>query len=144
LLRSSGGWGVLRSQGRRGVHFKGDERILGDSGFVESVLRAEDEKMERSYSLQLRGYNLGKLVQRVAESCRIEATEVLAPGKQPYRVRARSLLCYWAVRGLGMSSTVLADKLGMTQPGVSRAVQRGEKLAEKDHFEFNQGWERFL
>ena len=54
----------------------------------------------------------------------------MAPGKQPNRSKARSLLCYWAVRELGMSCTVIAERLGMTQLGVSRAVQRGERLAK--------------
>lgn len=41
-----------------------------------------------------------------------------------------------------MSCTVVAERLGMTQPGVSRAVQRGERLAESDNFEFIQDEER--
>jgi putative transposase len=59
----------------------------------------------------------------------MEAKEVLTSGKQPNRVEARTLLCYWAVRELGISCTVVAQKLSMTQPGVSRAVERGRKLA---------------
>ena len=35
----------------------------------------------------------------------------------------------WAVKELGLSETSLSQKLGTSQPGVSRAVQRGEKLA---------------
>lgn len=31
---------------------------------------------------------------------------------------------------------VIAQRLGMMQPGISGAVQRGERLAEKDNFEF--------
>ena len=76
--------------------------------------------------------------------CRLSTKEVLAPGKQPKRVKARSLLCYWAFRELRMSCTVVAERLGMTQPGVSKAVQRGEGLAERDNFEFIQGEERNL
>ena len=34
------------------MHLKGDERILGDSEFVESVLEAASEKMERGYRLR--------------------------------------------------------------------------------------------
>ena len=46
------------------------------------------------------------------------------------RVQPRSLLCYWAVRELGLPGTVVAAKLGLTQPAVSRAVLRGERLAK--------------
>jgi len=38
LLRSSGGWGVLKAMSKARIHLKGDERILGDCDFVEEVL----------------------------------------------------------------------------------------------------------
>ena len=134
LVRSSGGWGVLRSMHRMGRHLKGDERILGDRDFVEIVLRLAEEKMERKYQLHSRGYDFEKLVKRVAESYQLEGKEVMTPGKQPHRVKARSLLCYWAVRELGMSCTAVAEKVGITQPGVSKAVERGKELAKIEKF----------
>jgi len=38
-------------------------------------------------------------------------------------------MIFWAVKELGLSATSHAQKLGTTQPSISRAVQRGEKLA---------------
>jgi DNA-binding MarR family transcriptional regulator len=43
---------------------------------------------------------------------------------------ARSLLCYWAVRKLGFSTTELSKKLGVSQPSVSISVKRCEKIAK--------------
>ena len=40
----------------------------------------------------------------------------------------RSLVCYWAVREIGMNATSVGKLLGIDQPAVSRAVVRGEKL----------------
>ena len=45
-------------------------------------------------------------------------------------VKARSLMCYWAVRKLGFSATELSKKLGVSQPSVSISVKRGEKIAK--------------
>ena len=42
------------------------------------------------------------------------------------QVEARYLLCYWAVRELGISCTDLAKQLEMSQPGVGYAVSRGK------------------
>jgi len=112
---------------------KGDERILGDSDFVEHVLGAANEDMERRYMLQSQGFNFDKLVQRVADLFAMESIELLLPGKQPSRVEARSLLCYWAVRKLGIRGTWVAETLAITQPAVSKAVRRGEKIALKRH-----------
>jgi len=130
LLRSSGGWGVLKAMSKARIHLKGDERILGDSDFVKEVLSEHKEQFERRYWLKAQGYDIDRLVEMVAEVFKIVPQEILKPGNQPLRVKARSLVCYWAVRELGMSSTSVGKRLGVDQSTVSRAVVRGEKLAE--------------
>jgi len=71
----------------------------------------------------------------VAKLFEMKPEQILSPGKQPNRVRARSLVCYWAVRELGMRGTTVAKMLGTIQTSVSRAVQRGEKLAHTNHWD---------
>lgn len=85
--------------------------------------------MERKYRLEASGYDFEKVIHRVADVFQMNPSEVLLPGKEPYRVKARSLLCFWSVKVLGISSLEVAVKLGITQSAVSRAVQRGERLA---------------
>ena len=60
----------------------------------------------------------------------IETKDVLAPGKYALNVKARSLLCYWAARELGMTTVDLARRLNLAQPTVSQAVARGQKIVE--------------
>ena len=38
--------------GSRGERIKGDERILGEKDFMEDVLRASEEELERRYRLR--------------------------------------------------------------------------------------------
>ena len=59
-------------------------------------------------------------------------------GKQPRRVQARSLFSYWAVRELGMTTTSIAGILSMTQPAVSIAVQRGERLVKENDWQLEK------
>jgi len=134
LIRSVGGWGTLKSLRRMKMHFKSDERILGDSDFVESVLQSATEEMERKYSLKAEGYDFTSLVKRVCGLFKIEERLLLTPSKQPQRVMARSILCYWAVRELGLSGTDVGKRLGLSQSAVSRAVQRGQQLVFEQHF----------
>jgi hypothetical protein len=129
LIRSLGGWSVIKSLRKLQIHLKGDERILGDSDFVEAVLRAQDEKMEQRHQLQAQGYDFEKVVSRVAEVFDIKADQILMAGKQPQRVNSRSLVCYWAVKELRMKATAVGKLLDLTQSAVTKAVQRGEKLA---------------
>ena len=49
-------------------------------------------------------------------------------------VPTRRILCFWAVRELGISQVQLARMLRVTQPAVSMAVSRGEQLAIDHNF----------
>jgi len=40
-------------------------------------------------------------------------------------------LCYWGVRELSMTTVDLARRLNLTQPTVSQAATRGQKIAEE-------------
>jgi putative transposase len=42
-------------------HVKSDERVLGDSDFVQSVLSAQDEQLEARYRLHSQGYDFRRL-----------------------------------------------------------------------------------
>jgi hypothetical protein len=136
LVRSAGGWAEVKAKRRAGVAAKSDERILGDSGFVEQVLAAAGEQMERKTRLRAKGINLDTLAARVLEVLKIKADQLSRPGKQPQRVRARSLYCYWAVRELGISMTELSRFFGITVTAVSRSVERGETIANEEGFHF--------
>jgi hypothetical protein len=134
LIRSSGGWSVIKSFRRANIHFKSDERILGDSDFVEGVLKTADESLERRYLLKSQGYDIDKLADRVAENFPIKPDQIFQPGKQPVKVKARSLLCYWAVRKLGITMVELASRLNISQPAVSVCVRRGERMASENDY----------
>ncbi|MBI4773865.1 MAG: transposase [Deltaproteobacteria bacterium] len=129
LLRSVGGWGVLKSMREMQIHLKGDERILGDSDFVEEVLDRVSEQMDRRYRLRETGYSFDRLSKRVGQLFGLDAKEIVIPGKQPTRVAARSVLSYWAVHELGLPATEVARKLGLSKSAVSRAVSRGGQIA---------------
>lgn len=129
LIRSSGGWAKAKELLKGRQRSRGDERILGDSDFVAAAIKAADDQLDRSYSLKAQGYDFGRLVGQVADIMDLEPEQITAPGKYPKAVEARSLLCYWAVRELGMTATEVARNIGLTQPAVSIAVRRGEALA---------------
>jgi putative transposase len=138
LLRSVGGWKELHALRGLNMKFHNDERILGDSDFVADVLKDAEESLERKHQYQVDGFGFAELLQLVAEMCKLDAREIMSSGKQPLRVEARSLLCYWAVKELGHSVTSVATMLGMTQPAISRAVQRGEVNVREQKYILNK------
>jgi len=61
----------------------------------------------------------------------LSAAELWAPGKERKRVAARSLLCYWAVRDLGIGMAQIARRLNLSLAGVSQSVKRGETIVQQ-------------
>jgi hypothetical protein len=132
LVRSLGGWKAVKVLRGVGERIKGDERILGDGDFVETVLGASNERLERRAMLQAMGYDLDRLAERVAQLFEMPIGQVLRRGRYVRTVPARSVLCFWANRELGISTVELAKRLKIAQPTVTQSVARGEKIvAEK-------------
>jgi REP element-mobilizing transposase RayT len=131
LVRSAGGWSAVKALRKGFERVKGDERILGDSQFVESVLNEAQESLERKYRLAAAGHDFKWLVGRVAERMGIRQQDVLARGKYPQTVKARSVLCYWATCELEMTTVELSKKLKVSQPTVSQSVKRGAQIVDE-------------
>jgi putative transposase len=129
LIRSLGGWSAVKAMGMAEAYQKGDERILGGGDFVQEVLSAAAERLEGRYRLAVEGYDFSRLLARVAELTDVPVEQVVAPDRSRTISQARSLLCFWATRELGMSQTDFAQRLQLTQSAVSQAIQRGRRLA---------------
>jgi hypothetical protein len=134
LVRSAGGWSAVKAMRRAQRRMKGDERILGDGEFARVVLDATKEQFEERYQLRTQVNDLDRVAKRVATILEIKPAQVWAAGKHPLTVKARSLLCYWAVRKLGFTATEVSKRLGVSQPSVSISVKRGEKIATEGQF----------
>ena len=61
----------------------------------------------------------------------LEPFNIWATGKERIRVEPRSLLCYWAVRDLGINIAELSRRLKLFLSGVSLSVKRGERIAQE-------------
>lgn len=135
LLRSIGGWTGLKNIRKADIRVKGDERILGDSDFVETVLASAKEALEERYVLKARGIDFDQVVLIVARVLKLPPDQVTAWGKSPQTVQARSLLCFWAHRKLGMTTIEIARRLKISQSAASRCSKRGEQIEKEKGFE---------
>jgi putative transposase len=134
LLRSHGGWAGVKLLRETGEYQKGDERILGDGGFVNEVLSNAEEKLKKKYRMKSEGYDLNKLAKRVSEITGIKTGEIYDSQRDKKRTDARSILCFWAKEELGMTQRELALVLNLTPPAISYAVKRGRMLVEKNSY----------
>jgi REP element-mobilizing transposase RayT len=138
LVRSMGGWSAVTLLRKAKTYMKGDERILGDSDFVEETLKQGEEVFERRYRLKAQGVDIHTLAQRVADVLEIPEQQVWSKGKYRHLVKARSLLCYWAVRELGMTMTELAPMFAVSVTAIGKSVSRGEMLVQEEGYEIEK------
>lgn len=132
MIRSLGGWDEIKeSQLDKNSRIKSDERILGDSEFVMQVLNEANEQYDRKYRLKALGYDLTKAEQRILGLFGISRKELYSGSRKKTISEARSVFCYWGVRELGESMTSIAKRLGLTQPAVGYAVDRGEHISKE-------------
>ncbi|MBW2438154.1 MAG: transposase, partial [Deltaproteobacteria bacterium] len=134
LLRSSGGWVAVRAMRNEKNYQKADERILGDGDFVDDVLAAAQERLDRKYALAAEGVSLDEVAERVAQLMNMNVSELFEPGKQRRRVQARSVLCYWAARELEMSMVDLCRRFKLSAAALSLSVQRGEEIVRENDY----------
>ena len=102
-----------------------DEWIVNRTGIRERRIAGPEETVS----------SMSEEASRVAlKAAGVKPEEVWAEGKYRRIVEARSLLCYWAVRELGVPMSSLARKLGISIASVSESVTRGRRIAEAKRF----------
>ncbi len=110
--------------------------ICGDGDFVDRVLSEAQERMERRYHLKTMGFGIESVADHVCRLLAIDRSEIFTPGKEPAKVMARSLFCYFAVSELGTSQSELSHHLCLSAASVSMAVKRGRKLSLERGYSF--------
>jgi len=130
-VRGAGGWSALRTMRKGESRMKGDERILGQGDFVETVLKAAQENLDRKSLIRALGYDFEWLVDRVTGLFGLTSKELLTGGKQRRMVPARSVLCYWGARKLWASAVGISRKLNIAFSTACESVTKGRQIVEK-------------
>jgi hypothetical protein len=70
------------------------------------------------------GGHSAQVIKRAAKISGLNAEQVRTAGKEPWRVEARSLGCYWAVREPSLTPVAESKVLGICPTAVRKAVCR--------------------
>ena len=125
LIRSAGGWSALKAMRSKALRIMGDERILGSSTFVQTVLKQTNENYERKTLVRAKGLSIDYIINKVSENFDIKPEFIKARGKQRQVSRARSIICWLAIDKLGISGRQVAQELGVSPSAVSKSLIRG-------------------
>lgn len=126
LRRSTGGWEAVQRPKRNKESWRGDERILGDSAFVNDVLKKAEEKFERKLALSRAGWDLNRLVKKACDMVSIRAEDLKRKGRDNNVSLAKQLIAYWGIQELGLSGQDLARYFGVSRQAVSKMSFKGK------------------
>ena len=123
LLRSVGGWAALKEKKKDDLRVISDERILGSSDFVASVLKSAQEDYKKRTAAK--AMDLDSLVTSVAH--RLGADEVIVKSavKERAAAQARAIIAHLAVDRLHISGAELSKHLNVTPSTVSKLASKG-------------------
>lgn len=121
LLRTVGGWKKLKELRIKGRSTLGDERMLGDSDFVELILK-QVEHSDDTIEFFNKHHTLEQLTEEACRFFELQTIDVRSGCKQRHLTQAKSIICYTAVRILKMKGAEVATYLGLSKSAVSKMV----------------------
>jgi REP element-mobilizing transposase RayT len=127
LIRSQGGWSEVLALRRKEQKVKYDQRILGDSEFVQEVTTGLDDLVKKNLRLSGQRIDMDGLAAKVCRQYEISLGELCSGSRRQSVVQARTVLSWIAVRELGYSGAEVARYLGVTNSCVTRIVASGNK-----------------
>jgi REP element-mobilizing transposase RayT/transcriptional regulator len=127
LIRSMGGWSIVKAMRNSGNKEESDARILGSGEFVSELIKHAEEKVK----YQLPTMELQKFIAAEIElQCKKEnvAVALLQSGsRRPPLPRLRRAIALKFINEYGLSLAETARRLGISTAGVAQILRRSQR-----------------
>ena len=124
LVRSMGGWSVVKAMRRSGERELSDDRILGGGEFVERIIKEAEEKIR--FQLQV-SEELQKIDEFMSKICKDEKVsfEELKGGSRRKEISAvRNRIAIELVKRHGVALAEVARQVGVSTSAISKILKR--------------------
>lgn len=125
LIRSLGGWSAVDALKSTALRIASDERILGSSDFVTTVLKQANEVRAVKAHMMANTIDLERLCGLIAARFGLDPSLIRSTHKRRDVSRARALFCHLALRRLGARGKDVAAGLHVTPSAVCKLAQKG-------------------
>lgn len=124
LARSLGGKTSALKALTNGKKVLSDQRVLGESRFVETVLKAAGEAMKKERK------SSAEVLAEVERMTGVSRGDIFSRTQERKPAHARAVYCYLCKKEAGASGSELMQALGRSSGGVSRLTAKGRTLVE--------------
>jgi putative transposase len=130
LIRSQKGWEVR--SGGNSEYWCSDERVLGESDFVEQIIiSAEKEGCEKD-KIKKQEWPWNRLAKEVCVLYNVNPGDLSKKWRVQKARVAKAIAAYLGKKYLGYTCVEMAKHLEMKKSAVSKLVQKGEKLVKEE------------
>jgi REP element-mobilizing transposase RayT len=126
LVRSMGGWSVVKAMRRLGDREKGDERILGSGRFVEQLLEEASQKIKHQIPTHDLIDRAEEEIRAVCQKENIEVATLRSTSRRRSVSRLRAHLALKLVNELGLSLAETARQLGLSTSAIAQILRRNQ------------------
>jgi putative transposase len=124
LIRSQGGWSVVKENSRLGLREKSDERILGSGEFVKQLIQESDKIRKAQFVGQERKKNAMSYIQKLCEQEKISVAALQSGSRRKKISMVRRQLAQKMVEEWGFSLIETGRHLGVSPPAISKSLFR--------------------
>jgi putative transposase len=129
LIRSQGGWSQVKTLRRIGMRTRADDRILGDSRFVENVINEAENNLKHQFPHDERDKDkeVEKLINKICKNQNIKIEELKGGSRRRKVSQIRRIISQKLVKGFGIPAAEAARQLGVTTSAISKSLSRSAR-----------------
>ena len=124
LVRSMGGWSVVKAMRRSGERELSDDRILGGGEFVERIIKEAEEKIRFQLPVSEELQKIDELMTKICKDERVSIEELKAGSRRKEVREVRKRIAIELVKRHGVALAEVARRVGVSTSGVSKILKR--------------------
>jgi putative transposase len=124
LVRSMGGWSVVKAMRRSGERELSDDRILGGGEFVERIIKEAEEKIRFQLPVSEELQKIDELMTRICKDERVSIEELKGGSRRKEISEVRKRIAIELVKRHGVALAEVARRVGVSTSAVSKILKR--------------------
>jgi putative transposase len=124
LVRSMGGWSVVKAMRRLGEHELSDERILGGGEFVERIIKEAEEKIKYQLSVSEHPQKIDELMTKICKDEKVSIEELKGGSRRKEISAVRKRIAIELVKRHGVALAEVARRVGVSTSAVSKILKK--------------------
>ena len=128
LIRSMGGWSIVKAMRNSGIKEESDERILGSGAFVSEIIKHAEEKIKYQLPAMELQKSIKAEIEKQCNNKNIPVAMLQSGSRRPPLPKLRRTIALKLINGYGVSSAETARQLGISTSGVAQILRRSENV----------------